>query len=57
VTIVDVNAAAVARTNEGQVPFMERGTQELLQGHIGKNLKASLLVGEQFLVVATKPLA
>lgn len=41
VTIVDINAAAVERTNAGQVGFIERGTQELLQRHIGKNLKAT----------------
>jgi UDP-N-acetyl-D-mannosaminuronic acid dehydrogenase len=41
VTIVDINASAVARTNAGEVPFMERGTQELLQLHIGKNLTAT----------------
>lgn len=40
VTIVDINAAAVERTNAGQVAFIERGTQELLQRHIGKNLRA-----------------
>ena len=41
VTIVDINEAAVARTNAGQVAFMERGTEELLRKYIGKNLRAT----------------
>ena len=41
VTIVDIDASAVARTNEGRVAFMERGTEELLRKYIGKNLRAT----------------
>jgi UDP-N-acetyl-D-mannosaminuronic acid dehydrogenase len=41
VTIVDINAEAVARTNEGQIGFIERGAEELLRRHIGKNLRAT----------------
>ncbi|HTP53040.1 MAG TPA: nucleotide sugar dehydrogenase [Anaeromyxobacteraceae bacterium] len=41
VTIVDINAAAVANTNAGKVGFMERGAEELLRRHVGKNLRAT----------------
>jgi UDP-N-acetyl-D-mannosaminuronic acid dehydrogenase len=41
VTIVDVNAEAVARVNAGVVGFMEEGAEELLKRHIGKNLRAT----------------
>lgn len=41
VTIVDVDAAAVERTNAGEVRFMERGAQDLLRRHVGKNLRAT----------------
>jgi len=41
VTIVDIDEKAVARTNEGRVAFMERGTEELLRKFIGKNLRAT----------------
>jgi UDP-N-acetyl-D-mannosaminuronic acid dehydrogenase len=41
VTIVDVDSAAVERVRRGEVGFMERGTEELLRLHIGKNLKAT----------------
>src|SRR5512144_1997115 len=41
VTIVDINAAAVAETNAGTVGFMERGAEELLRRHVGKNLRAT----------------
>ncbi len=41
VTIVDVNAAAVEAVNAGRVDFMERGTEELLRRHIGRNLRAT----------------
>ena len=41
VTIVDIDAAAVERTNAGKVGFVERGAQELLARHIGKNLRAT----------------
>jgi UDP-N-acetyl-D-mannosaminuronic acid dehydrogenase len=42
VTIVDVNADAVARVNAGFVDFMERGAQEALRKHIGRNLRATV---------------
>jgi UDP-N-acetyl-D-mannosaminuronic acid dehydrogenase len=41
VTIVDVDEAAFGRTNAGQVNFMERGAEELLRRHLGKNLRAT----------------
>jgi UDP-N-acetyl-D-mannosaminuronic acid dehydrogenase len=41
VTIVDINAEAVASTNAGNVGFMERGTEEVVRRHIGKNLRAT----------------
>jgi UDP-N-acetyl-D-mannosaminuronic acid dehydrogenase len=41
VTIVDVDRAAVERTNAGRVAFIERGAQELLRAHVGRNLRAT----------------
>src|SRR4051794_29738293 len=41
VTIVDVNAEAVDRVRRGEVGFIERGADELLRAHIGKNLQAT----------------
>lgn len=41
VTIVDVNAAAVAAVNAGRIGFMERGAQPLLEKHVGRNLRAT----------------
>ncbi len=41
VTIVDVNAAAVAEVNAGRIGFMERGADALLTRHAGKNLRAT----------------
>jgi UDP-N-acetyl-D-mannosaminuronic acid dehydrogenase len=41
VTIIDINSTAVAETNAGRVGFMERGAEELLRRHIGKNLRAT----------------
>jgi UDP-N-acetyl-D-mannosaminuronic acid dehydrogenase len=41
VTIVDVNADAVARVNAGVVGFMERGAEELLARHVGKTVRAT----------------
>jgi UDP-N-acetyl-D-mannosaminuronic acid dehydrogenase len=41
VTIVDVNADAVAQVRAGTVAFIERGAEELLRHHIGKNLRAT----------------
>jgi UDP-N-acetyl-D-mannosaminuronic acid dehydrogenase len=41
VTIVDVNAAAVASVNAGRVGFMERGAEPLLARHAGRNLRAT----------------
>jgi UDP-N-acetyl-D-mannosaminuronic acid dehydrogenase len=41
VTIVDVNAAAVADVQAGRVGFIERGAEGLLREHIGRNLSAT----------------
>ncbi len=41
VTIVDINAAAVERTNGGNIGFIERGASELLARYIGKSLRAT----------------
>lgn len=41
VTVVDVNAAAVAEVNAGRIGFMERGAEALLARHAGKNLRAT----------------
>jgi UDP-N-acetyl-D-mannosaminuronic acid dehydrogenase len=41
VTILDVNERAVAEVNAGRVGFTERGTEELLRAHVGKNLRAT----------------
>ena len=41
VTIVDVDAAAVARTNRGELGFQDVGADALLRRHIGKNLRAT----------------
>lgn len=41
VTIVDVNAAAVAEVNAGRMGFLEQGGESLLARHIGKNLRAT----------------
>jgi UDP-N-acetyl-D-mannosaminuronic acid dehydrogenase len=41
VVIYDVNAEAVARVTRRQVGFIEDGAQELLDAHIGRNLRAT----------------
>lgn len=41
VTLVDVNPAAVARINTGELPFKEEGGEALLQAHAGRNLRAT----------------
>jgi UDP-N-acetyl-D-mannosaminuronic acid dehydrogenase len=41
VTVVDVNAEAVARVNAGRVGFMERGADALLAKYVGKSLRAT----------------
>ncbi|HET9388212.1 MAG TPA: nucleotide sugar dehydrogenase [Steroidobacteraceae bacterium] len=41
VTIVDIDANAVAAVNAGKVGFVERGAEELLRRHIGGNLRAT----------------
>lgn len=41
VTVVDVNAAAVAAVNAGRIGFMERGAEPLLAKHVGRNLRAT----------------
>lgn len=41
VTIVDINAAAASEVTAGRVGFMERGSEDLLRCHIGKNLRAT----------------
>ncbi len=44
VHLLDVNAHAVSRINEGQLPFVEEGGEELLKKHVGKNLFATTKV-------------
>jgi UDP-N-acetyl-D-mannosaminuronic acid dehydrogenase len=41
VTIVDVDAAAVERTNRGEMGFLDAGAAELLRAHAGKSLSAT----------------
>ena len=41
VTLVDVNPRAVEAINSGTLPFKEEGAEELLQAHVGKNLRAT----------------
>jgi UDP-N-acetyl-D-mannosaminuronic acid dehydrogenase len=41
VTIVDIDAQAVARTNAGELRFMESSAGPLLRRHIGLNLRAT----------------
>lgn len=41
VTLVDINAAAVAQVNSGQMPFLEHGADALLRQVIGKTLRAT----------------
>lgn len=42
VTMVDINHEAVAAINAGQIGFIERGADKLLQQCIGKNLRATV---------------
>lgn len=41
VTIVDVDAAAVERTNRGDMGFLDAGAAELLRAHAGRSLTAT----------------
>lgn len=41
VTLVDVDAAAVARTNRGEMGFRDAGADALLRAHAGANLRAT----------------
>jgi UDP-N-acetyl-D-mannosaminuronic acid dehydrogenase len=41
VTLIDVNKSAVNSINEGKLPFMEEGVEEILRVHVGKNLIAT----------------
>ncbi len=41
VTIVDIDAHAVEETNAGRLHFMERGAEDLLRRHVGRNLRAT----------------
>jgi UDP-N-acetyl-D-mannosaminuronic acid dehydrogenase len=41
VTLVDINIDTVKFINNGKLPFVEEGGEELLQAHIGKNLFAT----------------
>lgn len=41
VTIVDINAEAVAKVTRGEVGFREEGAEPLLRAHMGKNLRAT----------------
>ena len=54
VTLVDVNPNAVEAINAGSLPFKEEGAEEVLQAHVGKNLRATSdtsVVAEQDVVV------
>jgi len=41
VTLIDINKSAVDVINEGKLPFIEEGAEEILKAHIGKNLFAT----------------
>ena len=41
VTIVDIDAEAVARTNRGEMLFRDAGADALLREHVGRNLRAT----------------
>ena len=41
VTLYDINASAVARVNQGVMPFMDRGADPILRACIGRTLRAS----------------
>ena len=38
VTLIDINANAVKMINDGKLPFVEEGAEDILKAHIGKNL-------------------
>lgn len=42
VTLLDINENIVNKINEKKLPFKEDGADELLDNHIGKNLKATI---------------
>jgi UDP-N-acetyl-D-mannosaminuronic acid dehydrogenase len=41
VTLIDINKRSVNTVNEGKLPFIEEGAEEILKVHIGKNLFAT----------------
>jgi len=41
VTLIDINKSAVDIINDGKLPFVEEGAEEILKAHIGKNLFAT----------------
>ena len=41
VTLIDINKEAVDIINKKKLPFIEKGAEELLQQHIGKNIQAT----------------
>jgi UDP-N-acetyl-D-mannosaminuronic acid dehydrogenase len=41
VTLLDINEATVKSVNSAKLPFVEEGAEEILKGHLGKNLSAS----------------
>jgi UDP-N-acetyl-D-mannosaminuronic acid dehydrogenase len=41
VRLLDINEEGVRGINEGRLPFLERGGEELLRKHLGRNLKAT----------------
>lgn len=54
VTLVDVNARAVAMLNERKLPFKEDHAEDILNAHMGKNMRATTdvkIVAEQDVVV------
>jgi UDP-N-acetyl-D-mannosaminuronic acid dehydrogenase len=54
VTLIDINSDAVNTINDGKLPFIEEGAEEILKAHIGKHLFATddiKKVGEQDAVI------
>jgi len=41
VTLIDINKGAVNTVNNGRLPFLEEGAEEILREHVGKNLFAT----------------
>jgi len=41
ITLIDINRNAVDTINNGKLPFLEEGAEEILHAHIGKNLFAT----------------